>query len=75
MEIIRASEIGEYYYCARSWWLRRVAGIEPDGAERRALGTIGHIRHGRLVNASQRLLWIGVVLLFGGAGLVWWAIR
>ncbi|WP_322821872.1 hypothetical protein [Chloroflexus sp.] len=75
MDIIRASEIGEYYYCARSWWLRRVAGIEPDGAERRVLGTLGHVRHGRLVHASQRLLWIGCALLLGGAGLVWWAIR
>lgn len=73
MDIIRASELGEYYYCARAWWLRRVAGQEPDGAERRAAGTISHARHGRLVAASQRLLWIGLGLFVGGVGLVIWA--
>ncbi|ACL23474.1 hypothetical protein [Chloroflexus aggregans] len=73
MEIIRASELGEYYYCARSWWLRRVVGREPEGAERRAFGTISHVRHGRLVVFSQRLLWLGFALLIGGIGLVVWA--
>ncbi|WP_322513619.1 hypothetical protein [Chloroflexus sp.] len=73
MDIIRASELGEYYYCARAWWLRRVIGQEPEGAERRAFGTISHARHGRLVAASQRLLWIGLGLLVGGIGLVMWA--
>ncbi|WP_298816951.1 hypothetical protein [Chloroflexus sp.] len=73
MDIIRASELGEYAYCARAWWLRRVAGVEPDGAERRAAGTVSHARHGRLVVFSQRLLWIGVGLLAGGIGLVIWA--
>ncbi|WP_322513078.1 hypothetical protein [Chloroflexus sp.] len=73
MDIIRASELGEYYYCARAWWLRRVAGQETEGAERRAFGTMSHARHSRLVAASQRLLWIGLGLLIGGIGLVVWA--
>ncbi|MEF3274023.1 MAG: hypothetical protein K6356_06405 [Chloroflexus sp.] len=73
MDIIRASELGEYAYCARAWWLRRVAGIEPEGAERRAFGIVSHTRHARLVTASQRLLWIGIGLLASGIGLVIWA--
>jgi CRISPR/Cas system-associated exonuclease Cas4 (RecB family) len=73
MDVIRASELGEYYYCARSWWLRRVVGLEPTGTEHRERGTASHIRHGWLVATSQRLLWIGLGLLIGGVGLLIWA--
>jgi len=70
METIRASEIGEYVYCARAWWLRRVAGEEPAGHERRALGTALHARHGRAVALSGRLLWAAVALLLVGLALL-----
>ncbi len=59
---IRASEIGEYVYCARAWWLRRVAGLEPEGRERREYGTMLHRRHDRSV-AMSRLLMIVAALL------------
>ena len=62
LPIIRASEIGEYVYCARAWWLRRVAGLEPAGRERREQGTALHRRHGRAVVGSQALLLIGAAL-------------
>ena len=60
--IIRASEVGEYVYCARAWWLRRVMGLEPAGSERRERGTVLHRRHGRAVAGSRALLLIGVTL-------------
>jgi hypothetical protein len=62
LPIIRASEIGEYVYCARAWWLRRVAGLEPAGHERREYGTTLHHRHGRAVVGSRALLVLGVLL-------------
>ncbi len=62
LPIIRASEIGDYVYCARSWWLRRVAGLEPSGHERREHGTSLHHRHARAVNGSRVLLMAGVIL-------------
>lgn len=66
MSIIRASEIGEYVYCARAWWLRRVAGVEPEGQARRDHGTYLHTRHGRAVSMSSRLLWIAGGLFLCG---------
>lgn len=71
--MIRASEIGEYVYCARAWWLRRVAGLEPEGREQRERGTMLHRRHARSVILSRFLLTIAatlgiiaLVLLLGG---------
>ncbi|MEI6181510.1 MAG: hypothetical protein WCP31_12195 [Chloroflexales bacterium] len=70
MPTIRASELGEYVYCARAWWLRRVAGLEPTGRERRAAGTARHTRHGRLVSFSSGALWAGVFVFAIGV-LLW----
>ncbi len=63
LPIIRASEIGEYVYCARAWWLRRVAGLEPAGRERREHGAVLHRRHGRAVAGSRSLLVVALVLV------------
>jgi CRISPR/Cas system-associated exonuclease Cas4 (RecB family) len=68
--IIRASEIAEYVYCARAWWLRRVEGATPDGAERRSLGHLRHARHGFGVAASTVLLRAAIVLVLT-AGMLW----
>lgn len=63
MQIIRASEVGEYVYCARAWWLRRVVGREPAGQARRDLGTLRHARHSRAVALSGGLIWLAGLLL------------
>ncbi|MBC8160579.1 MAG: hypothetical protein H7Z42_05095 [Roseiflexaceae bacterium] len=68
--MIRASEIGEYVYCARAWWLRRVAGIEPAGRARREHGTRLHQRHGRAVAGSRLLLWLVAALVLAALGLL-----
>ncbi len=68
--IIRASEVGEYVYCARAWWLRRVAGLEPDGRARRELGVALHRRHGRAVMGSRALVMLGAVLAVVGVILI-----
>lgn len=64
LSVIRASEIGEYVYCARAWWLHRVLELEPEGRERRERGTILHQRHGRAVAGSRVLLIMAFILLF-----------
>lgn len=51
--IIRASEIGEYVYCARSWWLHRVQGVETRHTAALRSGQKAHDRHGRAVASMQ----------------------
>lgn len=70
LSIIRASELGEYVYCARAWWLRRVLGWEPAGHERREYGTALHRRHGRAVLGSRALLAFTLLLLIAGLVLI-----
>ena len=70
LPIIRASEVGEYIYCARAWWLRRAAGLEPAGRERRELGMVLHHRHGRAVVGSRALVLLGVALALAAALLI-----
>jgi CRISPR/Cas system-associated exonuclease Cas4 (RecB family) len=60
---IRASEIGEYVYCRRAWWLHHSVGLEPAGRERRERGTALHTRHGRQVWFSHLLLLAAAALL------------
>jgi CRISPR/Cas system-associated exonuclease Cas4 (RecB family) len=63
MPIIRASEVGEYVYCARAWWLRRVIGMQPAEQARRDKGMTLHWRHGRAVRYSRVLLVLAGTLL------------
>lgn len=70
LPIIRASEVGEYVYCARAWWLRRVGGLEPSGYERREYGTALHRRHGRAVAGSRALLLLGIALALAAVVLI-----
>lgn len=70
MQMIRASEVGEYIYCARAWWLRRVAGETPTGQERREYGTLLHARHSRSIALSVLLLWVAGLLLAAGVLLL-----
>ncbi|MFD3163230.1 hypothetical protein [Herpetosiphon sp. NSE202] len=63
--IIRASELGEYDFCARAWWLRRECGWQGRFPERLAQGEVAHQRHGRDLQQSQwlRTVAIGLLLL------------
>lgn len=77
-KLIKASEIGEYVFCARAWRLR-VEGYEPThGHQARASGTAWHLKHGRTTRNAGRLQKVAAfagllaivvaVLLF----LLWW---
>ncbi len=53
--MIRASEIGQYVYCARAWWLNQVQGLTPANVEGLDLGRDFHVEHGRAVASALRL--------------------
>ena len=60
-KLIRASEVGEYVYCARAWWLRREGAEQTRGHEARAAGTAWHKEHGRNVTAAARLRTVSAI--------------
>jgi hypothetical protein len=61
--VIRASEIGQYLYCARSWWLERVQGQPSAHRQEMARGREEHVSHGRAVADYQTGRWLGYALL------------
>lgn len=61
--LIRASEIGEYVYCHRSWWLHAVVGVEPAGRQRREQGVARHAQHGRQVWLSHLLVVSSLIMV------------
>lgn len=61
---IRASEVGEYVFCARAWRLR-LDGYEPTmGQSAREAGTAWHLRHGQTVRRARRLRLIAACAIF-----------
>lgn len=71
--IIRASEIGQYAFCARAWWYSRVKGYAPENIAELQQGITEHHHHGRQVEVYHQLRRIGLALLLlaGLALLVW----
>lgn len=77
-KLIKASEIGEYLFCARAWRLR-IEGYSPTrGQAAREAGTAWHVRHGQTTRRARRLQ--RVAALAGLAAIVvatllfllWW---
>lgn len=60
--IIRASEIGQYAYCARAWWLGNVMGVRPSNAQDLARGTAAHEQHGQRLALAGTLRWVALGL-------------
>lgn len=61
---IRASEIGDYLYCRRSWWLKRSRGIAAGNVRELERGTRHHRRHGRIVAQSIWMRRAAYLLIF-----------
>jgi CRISPR/Cas system-associated exonuclease Cas4 (RecB family) len=66
---LRASEVGEYVFCHRAWWLRHIKGYESSNTRQLEQGTAAHARHGRLVSLSGVLRALAL-LLFAAAALL-----
>ena len=68
--IIRASEISQYAFCARAWWLGRVRGYRSTNLVAMRRGEARHRAHGRAVEGYHRLRWFAVALLSLAAVLI-----
>ena len=72
-DIIRASEIAQYAYCARAWWLSRVKGYRSANVAAMRRGTVQHRTHGRAVESYHLLRRLAVALIvLAGVFLVIW---
>jgi hypothetical protein len=73
--IIRASEISQYAFCARSWWLQRVRGYRSSNLSAMEQGAARHRTHGRSVEGYHLLRRLAVALLvLAGVSLLVWLI-
>ena len=61
--ILRASEIGEYVFCRRAWWLHRVQGLESANHDKMLSGVALHFAHGQGLERADRLHKMGLALL------------
>ena len=61
--IIRASEVGQYLFCARAWWLGAVQGLPSSRQEELEAGVLAHRRHGRRVRGALFLGRLAVIVL------------
>ncbi len=52
---IRASEIGEYVYCNRAWWLKQVGGKKSAHVRQLKAGQHHHYQHG---NQIRKITWM-----------------
>ncbi len=67
---IRASEIGDYLYCRRNWWLKRRQGIAAQNVRELARGEQHHRQHGQRVQQSVWLRRAAYALIFVVVALV-----
>ncbi len=71
-EIIRASEIGLYVFCARAWRLK-ADGYESQNVAEMAAGTEAHRAHGDQVVAYHRARqWSMALFALAAVVLIFW---
>ncbi len=67
--VIHASELAEYGYCAKSWHLRSIQGVQPQRSGNRLRdGERLHARHGMRV-AAARILRVAALVALAAAAL------
>lgn len=61
--VIRASELAQYGYCAKAWWLGSVMGKASTNVREMQSGTAAHQQHGRAVWLSSALRVAAITLV------------
>lgn len=68
--IIRASELSQYAFCERAWWLGRIKGWRSSNVEAMQQGVARHRAHGRAVEGYHRLQRLALTLLLLAAAFI-----
>ena len=63
---VRASDIGQWSFCQRAWWLAQVRKAPHERPQRLDWGERAHAAHGRRTARAQWLQRSGLALLAGG---------
>ena len=62
-QIVRASELAQYSYCAKAWWLGAVLGRPSINTRELQSGTTAHQQHGRAVWLSSAMRVAAIALI------------
>jgi hypothetical protein len=68
--LIRASELAQYGFCQRAWWLGAVKKLRPVNRSALERGTRFHSRHAHSVRTAGHWHRLGLILLGGGSFLL-----
>jgi CRISPR/Cas system-associated exonuclease Cas4 (RecB family) len=65
-----ASEIDEYLYCHRAWWLRHMRGRESYNLDEMKAGNDYHDEHQQAVRRTTAAARLALIFIFIVAGFV-----
>ena len=72
---VSASQVGQYAYCARAWWLAVIEKRAPENPAFLDAGTRAHERHGWEIALARGTSRLALVLLgIAALGLTIWAL-
>ena len=72
---VTASQVGQYAFCARAWWLATIEKREPVHQARLDAGQTAHERHGWDVTLARTSKRLALVLVSAATlALVAWAV-
>lgn len=74
-QVIRASELAQYGYCAKAWWLSSVLGKPSANTREMQRGTATHQQHGRAVWLSSALRVAALLLVVVAVLILLMALR
>ena len=60
---IRASELAQYAYCAKAWWLGSVEGVQTSNVRQIKAGAAAHEQHGAQVALAGWLFRLALICL------------
>ena len=70
MRVIRASELAQYAYCAKAWWLGSVQGVASSNTRELARGERAHRAHGRRVWLAGALRIAAAIVILAGLAVL-----